>query len=137
MAQSNDGVPGVFTVYGEYVPGGPERVGEHLGPRSKQQYPYSYDPLLVYRRYAKLPAETHAVYSDRLRQWDFDKFRALSRTHFGNEGDSFHSRKPAKIEAFLREWFEQPELQLVRVEEHCNVSNGFPVWVFWYRNKEG
>lgn len=119
------------------LPPGVELAGMHLGPRTKRSHPYSYDPVLQYKKYAKTPQTAHASYSDRLAQWDHDKFRRLCEQHFKGKngdrgGDWFYQRHPADIEAFLRDYFDQPALELVRVEEQCNVASGFPLWVFWY-----
>jgi len=115
-----------------------EVVGFHLGPRTKYTHPYSYDPMLQWKKFDTTPADAGAVYSDRLWQHDYSLFRRLCQEHFagGNDkgGDSFANRSPAKIEAFLRAFYGNPELELVRVEEHCNPSNGYPLWVFFYRS---
>lgn len=50
--------------------------------------------------------------------------------HFGNESDYWNDRKPSKIEAFLRAYFDDPTLILTRVEEQCNQATGYPVWYF-------
>jgi hypothetical protein len=116
-----------------------EIVGMHLGPRTKADYPYSYDAVLQWKKFDRTPQDGHVVYSDRLAQWDYDKYRRLCLEHFrqGNDpgGDYFYLRSPQKIEQFLRDYYGNPELELLRVEEHCNVGNGFPVWVFFFRDK--
>lgn len=116
---------------------GVEFVGMHLGERTKWTHPYSYDPLLQFRKYSTTPDTARAVYSDRMCQWDYDKYRKLCKEHFNdNGGDYFNSRSAKDIESFLREYFGKPELELVRVEEQCNVSNGYPVWAFWFITAE-
>lgn len=109
-----------------------DMVGTHLGPRTKQTNPYSYDALLQWKKYDKTPENASAVYSDRMLQWDYTKFRSLCREHFNHEGDYFGGRSPKKIEAFMRAYFGNPDLELVRIEEHCNQSSGYPVWAFFY-----
>jgi hypothetical protein len=113
--------------------------GFHLGPRTKQTNPYTYDPLLQWRKYEKTPANASAVYSDRMSQWDYSKYRSLIDKHFagvGNDrgGDYFSSRSPKRIEAFLRDYNDNQDLELVRIEEHCNQATGYPVWAFFYVN---
>lgn len=111
--------------------------GFHLGPRTKESNPYSYDPLLQWRKYDRTPVNASAVYSDRLAQWDHNKYRSLVDKHFTGAGDDrggdyFHSRSPQRIEAFLRDYNDNQDLELVRIEEHCNWSSGYPVWAFFY-----
>lgn len=104
--------------------------GLHMGPRTKQSNPYTYDPLLVYATGA---TPDGSAYSDRLLQWrPYPEVRAFMRQHFGNEGDYYDNRSPQAIEAFLRDTLNLPQLQLVRIEEHCCQSSGFPVWYFGF-----
>lgn len=109
-----------------------------VGGKTKFTNPYDYDPILQFSARSKLP-ENGSCYSDRMSQWDYKKYRDLCEKHFKGKngdpgGDYFDRRTPADIEAFLREYFDKPELTLLRVEEHCNVSNGFPVWFFAWNN---
>jgi len=114
-----------------------EVPGCHLGPRTKATNPYSYDPLLQWRKYNETPTNASAVYSDRMSQWNYAKYRELMEKHFagiGNDrgGDYFGSRGASRIEAFLRDYFDKQDLELVRIEEHCNQATGYPVWAFFY-----
>ena len=52
------------------------------------------------------------------------------KKHFDGEGDYYYNRKPEAIEAFLREWTDDPGLKLVFIMEYCNRSNGYPHWRF-------
>lgn len=117
---------------------GVEYPGMCLGERTKHQYPYSYDPHLQWSKQVGVPQDARGEYSDRLHQWEPQKFKALCMKHFaGKRGDPggqmFHSRTPKDIEAFLRDYFDRPQLELLRVEEHCNQATGYPVWVFYHR----
>lgn len=97
--------------------------------RTPDEYRYSYDPYVIEKRKDDFQ---HCIYSDRLLQWDFAKHDRLCEKHFGNKGQLWNNRSFDKIEAFLRDWHENPNLRLVGVMEGCNVSNGFPYWVFMY-----
>lgn len=99
--------------------------------RSVGEYPYSYEPFLTNRLLPQSQANS-SVYSDRLYQWDSEKFNKLCLKHFGDQGQCFYDREVTKIEAFLREYNNKPELQLVSIEQGCHVSNGYPFWVFHY-----
>jgi hypothetical protein len=103
-------------------------VGEDGRPVRKTKYthPYSYDPFVVWRGEGEANG---SAYTDRLLQWDYDKHNELRRRHFGDVAQlRWGTDDPAKIEAFLRDFFDSPELRLVKVVEYCNVSNGYPCW---------
>ncbi len=106
-------------------------MGGHLGPRTRQTHPYSYDPILVH---ATGEEPTGSLYSDRLMGWyGYDTVRAAMQRHFGDQRDDYSGRSVSSIDAFLRELLGQPELRVVRIEEHCNQATGYPVWFFAYR----
>lgn len=99
--------------------------------RTKFTHPYSYDPILQWRGGEGTPNDS--CWSDRLLQWDYDKTRQLLKKHFPKQsGDYWNSGDSQSIEAFLREWHENPKLVLLEVWEYCNASSGFPVWLFIY-----
>lgn len=98
--------------------------------RTKATHPYSYDPFTVWRGRGKPEG---GVYTDRLFQWDYKKHDALCIKHFGNRGQYWDQREPAKIQAFLRDYLGAPELVLCEVQEHCNQATGYPCWYFAYR----
>jgi hypothetical protein len=104
--------------------------------RTKDEYPYSYSEFLVWvkkQEYIKKP-ECGGYYSDRLFQWDHKKYDKCCREVWGNEGQHFDSREPKDIENFLRLYNDDPELELRKISEGCNVGNGYPYWVFWYKS---
>lgn len=93
--------------------------------KTKLSHPYSYDPII---QFCTSGEANGTIYTDRFLQWDFAKHDLLCTKHFGDVAQYWDGREPTKIEAFLRDWCEDPTLKLVGVTEHCNVSNGFPVW---------
>jgi len=101
--------------------------------KTKEKYPYSYDPYVVWKGdYDK--NRDGATYSDRLLQWDYDKYNRCCREVWKNERQSFSERNPKDIEKFLSLYFGK-EIELTVLMEGCNVSNGYPYWVFIYRDK--
>lgn len=109
-----------------------EMVGAHLGPRTRANYPYSYDPILQF--YTGEPYDG-TCYSDRLLNWyDFTELQKLKRKHFGEVSDYYNKHEPQAIEAFLRDLMGHPHLKLVRIEEQCNQATGFPLWFFAFQN---
>lgn len=101
--------------------------------RTKEEYPYSYDAYVVWKKdYRK--GKGNAVYSDRLLQWDYDKYNKYSKEVWNNEGQYFNDRRPEDIEKFLSLYFGK-NIKLTVIMEGCNVSNGYPYWVFFYEDK--
>lgn len=98
--------------------------------RTKSEYPYSYDPIVVFRNF-QLESD-NTVWSDRLFQWDYEKYNKLCTKHFGNESQYWYDRNPELVESFLSDYVGY-EIKLVRITESCNVSSGFPVWSFDFK----
>lgn len=92
-------------------------------PRSEFEYPYNFDSYTVWG--GKVDGVNGSVYSDRLMQWDNDKFSKLVEKHFP---DGTRWAEAEKTEAFLREYNEDPTLTVTRVIKCCNWSNGYPLW---------
>lgn len=71
--------------------------------------------------------------SDRLWFADSSKYNEVSRRLFGDESQLWwDSRSPQQVEQFLREYFGNPELVLVKIQKMYNISNGGPIWGFSY-----
>jgi hypothetical protein len=107
--------------------------------RTPDTHPYSFEGYVTWRK-PGFGFEDHGdsgVYTDRLSQWDYEKTRALQKKHFGNDGDWWDRRPASQIEAFLRDWEGDPELELVLVLKCCNVSSGYPLWYFEFRHGPG
>ena len=101
--------------------------------RDPHQYPHSYNSFVIWRG-GPNSESTGTIYSDHLFREDSKKYGALSMKHFGNDGQIFCERRPEQIEAFLREWIEDPTLKLILVVQCCNQSNGNPLWRFDYHS---
>jgi hypothetical protein len=110
--------------------GNPVRKTSHTNP-------YNYDTFIMIGEPNIAPTKG-ACYSDRLMQWDFKKHDKCLEAVFG-EGDTgqyWSSRSPEGIEKFLRLYFDDSSIELVRVLQGCNASNGYPFWVFEYNMDE-
>lgn len=69
------------------------------------------------------------LYSDRLWQWDSDKYNKCNNEVFGNTSQYFNISEHKKIEKFLSLYLDKP-VKLVKIKEEINVSNGYPYWRF-------
>lgn len=99
--------------------------------RSKFDHPYSYDEFTVWSSDDFYKVKSSKVYSDRLMQWDYDKFNNSCMKAFGDTGQMFYSRNPEAIEEFLKEYMGK-EIKLTGIVEGCNRGNGYPYWAFYY-----
>lgn len=102
--------------------------------KTKYEYPYSYDPILQYGTVESKKCDGSA-YSDRMYMWNPDKFDQCFHKAFGHQSDYFSDKSPSQIQSFLREYYDNEKLVLVRVVEYCNVSNGYPCWLFQWNDK--
>jgi len=102
--------------------------------RTREAYPYSYDPYVIWKgEYNK--NTDGATYSDRLWQQNPEKFKKYCKQVWEDEGQIFSYRDSKGIEKFLSLYFER-EVKLTAIMEGYNVSNGYPYWVFFYRDKD-
>lgn len=97
--------------------------------RTKEHWPYSYSEHYLW---GEREDGCEAVYSDRLAQWDGAKAVEAGKTvaglncrygYWGPEGTS----------KYLSAYFGKP-VEAVAVAEGCNVSSGYPYWIFWFRD---
>ncbi len=110
-------------------------VDRHGNPIKKDpiSHPYGYEAYVLWKiKNLQLKDITSGVYSDRLFQWDCNKFNRLCEKYWGNTSQWFNLRSHKEIELFLREYLELSDLKLLMIEQMCNVSNGFPLWYFSY-----
>lgn len=100
------------------------------GPkRTKHEYPYSYSAFYLWKS-AKGNKGCAAVYSDRLEQWDYNKYKeAVAASGAKGRMSTWDAKTCGK---FLTAFFGRPT-RVFALAEECNVSNGFPLWIFWFQ----
>jgi len=101
--------------------------------RTPWTHPYNYDEFVVWESGTKRGCS--ADYSDRLLQWDRQKFEECCLKVFGNKGQSFDNRTPEAIEKFLCLYYKEP-IYLTTIVQGCNASSGYPYWIFFYNRAE-
>jgi hypothetical protein len=101
--------------------------------KSKYDYPYSYSSYVEWRN-GENSEITDSVYSDRLFQWNPEKYNRLCQKHFGNQAQTFSGRKPEDIERFLSEYL-GINLKLIVILQGCNQSSGYPFWSFHFKGE--
>lgn len=68
-------------------------------------------------------------YADRLRQWDPEKSKSAWETAVREHGDK---RTAARIETYLRYYYDNPDLNLVCVISGTQPFNGYPWHAYGY-----
>jgi hypothetical protein len=113
--------PGEFDIDGKRV------------ERSKLSHPYTYSAFVLWPMSFGKPITgwDSAVYTDRLQQWDPDKYARLGQKHMA--GKRWDNATPEQVQAFMREYNDDPDLRMVALQECCNVSNGYPIWILHYK----
>lgn len=69
------------------------------------------------------------VYSDRLWQWNHDKYKKVHEQVFGNAGQIFWGETKEKCSEFLSLYFGR-EIKVINMYDHENCSNGMPLTRF-------
>ena len=107
----------------------------HFPTRTKYSHPYSYDPIVLFNTGAKGDA---SAYSDRMVGWDYDKFYAcLGKINNGQGELGFRWGDRNLVTALMRDYNDDPVLEVTRVVEMCNASTGYPVWLVVYKKGPG
>lgn len=92
---------------------------------TKLSHPYSYDGHVI-TRMRKNAERMESAYTDRMFNWDRPFMERLTKKHLKNY--RWDTAPGVCIEALLREWADDPGLQLIAVMEWCNHATGYPVW---------
>lgn len=103
--------------------------------RTPETHPYSYDAYVTYKS-EEFQTTDHWVYDDRMRQWNWDKYHATAETVWPVKTcpHYFDGKKAKDIEKFLSIYFDK-KIKLTAIMKGCNVSNGYPYWIFVYREE--
>lgn len=93
--------------------------------RTREESPYGYSAFYIWR--ARDLSGAEAVYDDRMRQWDAEKYRDACRKVPGKKFSQFTR---TDCERFLSAYYGRP-IKALALAEGRNVSNGYPYWIFW------
>ena len=122
LEYSGKPIPIFFDLYGNPV------------ERTPYSHPYNFDQHAIWISENFDRNKIYcAEYSDRMLQWDREKFARCTQEIFGNQQQCFDDRKPKAIEKFLIKYFGH-DLKLVAIEKCCNISTGYPIWIFHFED---
>ncbi len=101
--------------------------------RTPWSHPYSYDEFVIFKSERFDPMD-RMVYHDRMLQWDRGAFSRAVREVWPDKphGQMFSGKEPKYINRFLDLYFGKA-VELTAVLQGCNVSNGYPYWIFAYK----
>ena len=94
------------------------------------KYPYAYLRYCIYEN--GWQKSDKMLYSDRLPMW-YKNYDEVAK-EIGISGQNFSNFAPEQIEELLSTLMKK-EITFTGMEEECNVSNGFPYYVIYYREK--
>jgi len=102
----------------------------HIPPRTEFSHPYSFDPIVLFYTGKE---HQRADYSDRLQQWDYDKFKKCME-EAGNVSGELHFRwgNRDQVTKLMRLYYDDPKLEVVKVVKQCNANSGYPLWIIYY-----
>ncbi|MFK4136474.1 hypothetical protein ACI2KR_29995 [Pseudomonas luteola] len=109
--------------------------------RCKQDYPYNFSDYVSwvkpgYNKNDPLQEgkKLSCDYTDRLYGSNAQLFDSLLKKHFAGEFQPWVYGRPEKIEAFLRDYYDDTSINLVKKVDCCNQATGYPIWAFVYIN---
>lgn len=106
----------------------------HIPVRTKWTHPYSYDPIVLINTTVK---PTSSAYSDRMQGWDYTNYEQSSNRAAEKYGRRFEWSDEAIVRDFLRAYYKDGTIEVAKVIEMCNASNGYPLWFLsWSSSKK-
>lgn len=117
--------------WGESIPMLTDLYGNPV-ERTPFSHPYDFDQHAIWisEDFDKTKVYS-ADYSDRMMEWDREKFASCTKEVFGNQKQYFDDRDPRDVEKFLIKYFGY-DLKLIAIEKCCNFSTCYPIWIFHY-----
>lgn len=111
--------------------GGPVDLEGRPVKKTKISNPYNYDGFVLHRLGPNGDIDG-CSYTDRIFQWDRDKAQRCAEEHMDDR--RWDMVRPEQIQAFLRAFFDDPEIRLIAVMEWCNQATGYPTWSLHYKS---
>ena len=103
-----------------------------LGNTTKIEDPYGYSEFYHWRE-KDHKKDAQAVYDDRLAQWDRQAF-ARAHSVVPKRFDAMNQKDATKWMATYYEG-KYTNVKVTALIEGCNVSNGYPYFVLWFRGE--
>lgn len=118
-----------YTVNNRYY-----KRGSSNPPKTIEQYPYNYDPIIRYLKTGIKEEDIEkysGVYSDRMANWNPNKYQEAYHRYLGHQKiENMCYGNANNVEQFLRDYFDNPKLKLIAVIEYCNTATGYNCFCF-------
>lgn len=113
--------------------------------REKWDNPYSYSEYFIFgNRQIVKEKGVQGVYSDRVHEWWYDgkkESKAFDKLWKKLVGTRYAEASAANLSKFFTVynrilWPKEnrnKKVEVVALAEGCNVSNGYPYWIIWYK----
>jgi hypothetical protein len=101
--------------------------------RTPEEHPYSFDAYYLWRNFEKSDMDgIDSVYSDRMRDWEPEKFEAAMEAAGKGWLDKMTEDR---AKAFIKVYYDG-KYECVGFGRCCNVSNGYPIGIFFLKEKK-
>lgn len=100
--------------------------------------PYDYDSFVIFKHSNFNKENDYAVDSDRLSQWDNNKFKEATRiirAKYNIEYCTFIFRNRDAISDFMSIYYSK-NIIVTAVVQNCNKNNGYPYWTIYYKESD-
>ena len=106
---------------------------DQYSTNDKTTHPYSYSPFFHWKK--DWQKTDTCAYDDRMREWKYDLWNEVcaelpAATQFGQR--QFQYQTPETLSKMLSKYCGEP-VTCTALVEGCNVSNGYPYYVFYWR----
>lgn len=111
-----------------------EDLARHKPPWTPRDHPYNYDPFTIWGLARTSELRNATLYTDRLESWCPAKYAALAHKHYHSGSNDYvrpfdsYDCQGHLIERFLRDYFADPALELLRIVQQCNPGTGEVIW---------
>jgi hypothetical protein len=98
--------------------------------RTPQDAPYSFDGYFLWRKFERGDPTVNGIYSDRMQQWDPEKWSDAMR----GRKQTWQNMPQSEAIDIIQKYYGD-DVELVGYATECNASNGYPLGIFFLRNK--
>jgi len=100
--------------------------------RTPDAYPYGYDPYFI-KGHKRDTEGCSAYYNDRMYQNRYELYHEIRRSMDVPHGDYFWRHISLEKASEFISRFEGKPYEVTAIGEGCNVSNGYPYWIIWFK----
>ncbi len=103
--------------------------------RTPEAYPYGYDPYFI-KGHKHDTDGCSSYYHDRMYQNAYDRYHEIRRSMEVPHGDYFWRHLSLEQASEFISRYEGKAYEVTAIGEGCNVGNGYPYWIIWFKPVE-